>query len=88
MTTVQKQAIQIFNRYYRYSHYTCQRLTFKQSKEYSIMAIYILTDFLDCESISWTRVKSTVEFYEKVKKEIESYTPKKYKKILSLNKYL
>ena len=52
------------------------------------MAINILTDFWDCESIRWTDVKSSVEFYENVKKEIESYTPKKYKKILSLNKYL
>ena len=61
----------IFQRYYTYSHYTCERLTFKQSKEYSIMAINILNDFLDCESIRWTDVKSTVEFYEDVKKEIE-----------------
>jgi len=88
MTAVQAQAIRIFNRYHKYSHYTCERLTFKQSKEYSIMAINILTDFLDCESINWNRVKSTVEFYEKVVKEIESYTPNKYKKILSVNKYL
>lgn len=88
MTPVQDQAIMIFQRYYTYSHYTCERLTFKQSKEYSIMAINILNDFLDCESIRWTDVKSTVEFYEDVKKEIETYTPKKYQKILLLNKYL
>ncbi len=88
MTIVQEQAIMVFQRYYKYSHYTCKRLTFKQSKEYSIMAIWFLMDFLDCESIRWTDVKSTVEFYEEVVKEIKSYTPKKYKKILSLNEYL
>jgi ABC-type uncharacterized transport system permease subunit len=88
MTTVQEQAISIFNRYHKYSHYTCERLTFKQSKEYSIMAIWFLMDFLDCGSIPYINVKSEIEFYQEVVKEIESYTPKKYKQILLLDKYL